>query len=79
MFADTQTWFYWHKDINAFILKVNNELHKINQWFISNKLSLNIRKKPQNIHFSMSGVNRMIIPDLLPKLRIGQNQLNFLV
>ena len=30
--------FYSHKDINALFLKVNNELHKINQWFISNKL-----------------------------------------
>ena len=36
MFADDTNFFYSHKDINAFFLKVNNELHKINQWFISN-------------------------------------------
>ena len=38
MFADDMNLFYSHKDINALFLKVNNELHKINQWFISNKL-----------------------------------------
>ena len=38
MFADGMNLLYSHKDINALFLKVNNELHKINQWFISNKL-----------------------------------------
>ena len=44
MFADGTNLFYTPKDINTLFLKVNNELHKINQWFISNKLSLNIKK-----------------------------------
>ena len=44
MFADDTNLFFSHRDINALFLKVNNELHKINQWFISNKLSLNIKK-----------------------------------
>ena len=79
---------YSHKDINALFLKVNSELHKINQWFISNKLSLNI-KKQQNIHFSINKVNRMIFPSdfLIFSLNLkwitmklsGQNQFNFLV
>ena len=44
MFADDTNLFYSHKDTNALFLKVNNELHTINQWFISNKLSLNINE-----------------------------------
>ena len=57
------------KFLKALFLKVNNELHKINQWLISNKLSLNIKK----------------VSLLLSKLKINnceikrQNQLNFLV
>ena len=57
------------KFLKALFLKVNNELHKINQWLISNKLSLNIKKMSL----------------LLSKLKINnceikrQNQLNFLV
>ena len=44
MFADdpicsTQTRIY------TFFLKVNVELQKINEWFICNKLSLNVKKK----------------------------------
>ena len=38
MFADGTNLFDSRKDINALFLKVNNELHKINQWFNSNKL-----------------------------------------
>ena len=41
-FADDTNLFYSHKDINALSLNVNNQLHEINQWFISNKPSLNI-------------------------------------
>ena len=44
MFADDTNLFYSHKDINTLFLKVNNRLHKINQWFTSNKLSLNVKK-----------------------------------
>ena len=34
MFANDTNLFYSHKDINALFLKVNNELHKTNQWLI---------------------------------------------
>ena len=37
MFADDINLFYSHKGINALFFKVNNKLHKINPWFISNK------------------------------------------
>ena len=42
MFADGTSLFYWHKDINAILHKVNNELHKISQWFISNTFCLDV-------------------------------------
>ena len=45
MFADDTNLFYSNKDINTAFLKVNDELQKINEWFISNKLSLNVKKK----------------------------------
>ena len=45
MFVDDANLFYTRKDINVLFLKVNNHIPKINRWFISNKLSLNIRKE----------------------------------
>ena len=44
MFADNTNLFYSNKDINTVFFKVNDELQKINQWFISDKLSLNVKK-----------------------------------
>ena len=44
MFADDTNLFYSFKDINALFVNVNNGLHKINQWFLSNNLPLNIKK-----------------------------------
>ena len=46
MFADDTNLFYSHKDIKyALFLKANIEFHKINQWFISNKLQTTNKKK----------------------------------
>ena len=44
MFADDTNLFYSKKDINTAFLKVNTELQKTNEWFISKKLSLNVKK-----------------------------------
>ena len=68
MFTDDTDLLCLHKYIYALFFKVNNEFHKINQWFISNKLSLNIKNQKQNIHFSINEVKKMIFP-LLPKLK----------
>ena len=43
MFADDTT-FYAEENIKTLFDTVNIELQKISQWFISNKLSLNVRK-----------------------------------
>jgi len=44
MFADDTTIFFKHKNFNVLFNTVNQELKKLNEWFISNKLSLNIKK-----------------------------------
>ena len=58
MFADdpicsTQTRIY------TVFLKVNVELQKINEWFICNNLSLNVKKKT-NTWFSINLAKKMI-------------------
>ena len=66
MFADDTNLFYSHKDINTLFLKVNNRLHKINQWFTSNKLSLNVKKIYIYLFFHKQS-KQDDIPLLLPK------------
>ena len=44
MFADETNLFFTHKNIRYLFQIVNQELENINQWFISNELSLNIKK-----------------------------------
>ena len=51
MFADDTNLFLTHQDIRYLFQRVNQEIEFIKQWFISNKLFLNI-KKQQNTHFS---------------------------
>ena len=48
MFADDSNLFFTHKDRHLFQV-VNQELENINQSFVSNKLSLNIKKKKKKI------------------------------
>ena len=54
----------WFTHTKTLFLKVNNELHKINHWFISNKLSLNIKI------FLHKQSKKDDTPVLLPKLKI---------
>ena len=49
MFDDATNLFFSHRNISTLFLTVNNELHKIGEWFKANRLSLNIKKT--NIHF----------------------------
>ena len=67
MFADDSTLFFTQKDIRYLFQIVNQELENINQWFISNKLSLNlILHKPSQ---------KENIPLLLPKLTINNYEI----
>ena len=74
MSADDTNLFYSHKDINALFLKANNELHKNYQLFISNKLSLNIKKTKYYLFHKRSKNNHT--PLLLPKLKIKNYEIN---
>ena len=44
MFADDTNLFFEQKARNILFSTVNKELQNINEWFISNKLSLNLKK-----------------------------------
>ena len=44
MFADDTNLFYTHSNIQKLFSTMNEELASINQWFTSNKLSLNAKK-----------------------------------
>ena len=44
MFADDTNLFFFYHDIQTLFDTVNNELSKIRQWFIANRLSLNAKK-----------------------------------
>ena len=44
IFAGDTNLFLEHKDISVLFSTVNRELQNINEWFISNKLSLNVKK-----------------------------------
>ena len=45
MFADDTNLFLTHKDISYLFKTANLQLEIINQWFLSNKLSLNVSKE----------------------------------
>ena len=55
-------------------LKVNDDLQKINQWFISNKLSLNIKTTKYSFLHKRNKKND--IPLLVPKLKINNYEIN---
>ena len=73
MLADDTSVFFTHKDIRYLFQIVNQELENINQWFVSNKLSLNIRKKTTKYPFFHK--TKRNIPLLLPKLIINNYEI----
>ena len=72
MFADGTNLFYAEKNIKTLFETVNNELTKISQWFISNKLSLNVKKTKYSFFHTPSKKDN--IPLALPKLCNNQIQ-----
>ena len=73
MFADDTNLFYAERDIKKLFQTVNNELQKISQWFISNKLSINVTKTKYSFFHKPS--KRDNIPLALPQLYIDNNQI----
>ena len=73
MFADDTNLFLTHKDISYLFETANLQLERINQWFISNKLSLNVSKTKYSFFHKPS--KRDDIPLLLPKLNIDNTEI----
>ena len=64
MFADDTNLFYEHKNIKLFTT-VNEKLMNINDWFMANKLSLNVGKTKYSLFHKPSRVDDL--PLKLPK------------
>ena len=64
--------FYADQNIRTFFDTVNIELQKISQWFISNRLSLNVTKTKYSFFHKPSKKDN--IPLVLLKLRICNNE-----
>ena len=73
MYADDTNLFLTHKDISYLFETANLQLERINQWFISNKLSLNVSKTKYSFFHKPS--KRDDIPLLLPKLNINNTEI----
>ena len=73
MYADDTNLFLTHKDISYLFETANLQLERINQWFISNKLSLNASKTKYLFFHKPS--KRDDIPLLLPKLNINNSEI----
>ena len=73
MFADDTNLFYAEENIKTLFDIVNIELQKISQWFISNKLSLNVTKTKYSFFHKPSKKDN--IPLVLLKLSICNNEI----
>lgn len=69
LFADDTNLFYSHKDIKTLFQIVNNELELISDWFIANKLSLNVKKTKYIFFCKNSKLDNL--PLKLPALKVN--------
>ena len=72
MFADDTNLFYEHKNIKKLFAIVNEKIININDWFMANKLSLNIGKTKHSLFHKPSRVDDL--PLKLPKLSINKQE-----
>ena len=64
--------FYFHQHINDFFCMVIPELECVNQWFETNKLSLNIKKTKYMLFHKKSAKNEIF---RIPNLKIGSKNI----
>ena len=69
MFADDTNLFFSNYDIPVLFTTVNSELSKINQWFLANKLSLNVTKTKYSFFHKTSKKDDIQLK--LPRLQIN--------
>ena len=73
MFADDTNLFFSHKNIKILFETVNKELQKVNDWCISNKLSLNTGKTFYSLFHKRTKTDDL--PLILPKLQINNQEI----
>ena len=73
MFADDTNLFYKHKNIVKLFATVNKELMNINDWFMANKISLNVGKMKYSLFHKPRTVDDL--PLKLPKLSINNQEI----
>ena len=73
MYANDTNLFLTHKDISYLFETANLQLERINQWFISNKLSLNVSKTKQSFFNKPNKRDDILL--LLPKLNINNSEI----
>ena len=59
MFADDTNLFFTHSDIEKLFLTMNQELASISEWYASNKLYFNAKKRQHIIPFSINPIKKM--------------------
>ena len=64
LFADDSNAFIKGKNINHIIHQLNDELHKLTEWLVANRLTLNL-KKTHYVIFSSAKNNKHIYDDLI--------------
>ena len=69
MFADDTNLFFSNGDTPVLFATVNSELSKINQWFLANKLSLNVTKTKYSFFHKTSKKDDISLK--LPRLQIN--------
>ena len=69
MFTDDTNLFFSNCDIPVLFATVNSELNKINQWFLANKLSLNVTKTKYSFFHKTSKKEDILLK--LPRLQIN--------
>ena len=69
MLADDTNLLYTHSNIQKLFSTMNEKLASINQWFTSNKLSLNAKKTKYSFFHKPRKIDD--IPLMLPKLTIS--------
>ena len=69
MFADDTNLFFSNCNIPVLFATVNSELSKISQWFLANKLSLNVTKTKYSFFHKTS--KKDDIPLKLPRFQIN--------
>ena len=76
LFADDTNLFFKRKDMRVLFSTANRELQNINEWFTSNKLSLNVKKWKFSFLYKVSRRDDLpfVLPDLFTNNQVIKRQ-----